>query len=737
MKKKSNIKRKSLMAKKARAPKNLTGIALLTSKAYKMGFQALAESISKRTLRFTMVEGAGCFTGVSGKLPIMNIDLKMFENDAFDTSHYHIVAKGAILHEAGHLLYTDFNIVHENVNYSKKCKEEVSKLGSDWYKETDNDKKDEIFSELKDKMVEYVYAANMPRTLNALEDGSIEASMSERSKEESGCICFLRDILYEKYQKSKTELIDNQLIPIEEDEWNDITMESIIMEVCYLATLNYRKKTDITIIEALFTKDEVEEFKQLGLYARFSAKTTDDRKNVARIILDKCKPILQKIAEKLAEAYIYNIDNAEDMMNNMQNNANKYANNSSGTPNPSGSGTSSGSGSSGLPSSQPQPQSKYDLSLPEELQKKLNTPTAGDGSEESDDSDSDSEGEEKEMGEEESSKNRISPPSQEEASQDAINNMNEVIRNAKKTHQKQEEQEQVDNIMNHPNIRAGEGECHSSTGLTILDDDDLCLRKVSYEGKISKNIIEKRNLLPKVNDLSKKIKKVLMHRNQDEISKGRYEGKVDTGGLYRIKTDLQVFKKESQGEKTKVRFAILVDESGSMNGSGLAYAITGCWMIAKAAQKLKIPFSVLGHYDYDGVQVEKYIDYKDSTKKAVLDNLFKMHSGGCNRDGLAIYHSLRELVGHAKPEEQLYFIILSDGQPSSSGYSGQAAINDIRSIIKTYEKYWNVHSIGVGIGDDFDYEDTVGKIYENAVVVAKPEDLPNEMFKIFKKIVKA
>ena len=273
----------------------------------------------------------------------------------------------------------------------------------------------------------------------------------------------------------------------------------------------------------------------------------------------------------------------------------------------------------------------------------------------------------------------------------------------------------------------------------MIDLEDSLSMKEEYtsEGKEALKMIKKDELSSSVNELSKKMKKILMHRSQDDISKGRFEGSIDMSGLYRIKTDLQVFKKETSGEKKKVRFIILVDESGSMRGSKMENAIVGCWMVAKAAQKLKIPFAVYGHdedFSSEVFRIRKYISFQNCRKLQALDNLFHIKAHDNNRDGLAIFHSLRELVKSSQPDEDLYFFILSDGEPAAAQYSGASAIEDMQKIMNTFKKHYQVHSVGIGLGN-FDF-DSIRQIYENSVCVKNPQNLPNEMFKVFKKMLK-
>lgn len=714
--------RKSLLKASQPVKKQLSDIEVLSQGSYKLSFQRLAEGYYKNKINFRMVLGRKSFACFQNNVPLMNIDLNQVKDDSYSLSHYHTLAKGMVYHETGHLLFTDFKVLHENANHVRKLTTEVKEVASR-YHNADEDDKPDIEIELKDKIFDYVMAVNLPVTLNSFEDSSIERSMCEFGKDENGCINFMREVLYNSDTKSIQELLNNNTILLDEEGWDDNTYDAIISEARHYACLGYKRPVDMQIIEELFEKTEVHKIKDLATYARFSAKNTAERNDVAVVFMNLCKPIFEKISEKLANSYMKNMEKTEDLIDNMSNNANNYAKNTSGSNN-----TDEDDGTLPSSSGAPQQQTKYNLELPDELKEKLNQAAQ----ERSQNTGEGIDSEESEVSKEKSM------PSQKDLSDEAENDMNEVLRKAKKTFQKQEEDKQEDTILNHPNVRAGEGRCHKGVDLELFDfnDIDTIMDGYSYEGEDALEIIKKDSIDTHVNILVKKMKKILMQRSQDFVSKGRFEGKIDGSGLYRLHTDLQVFEKKTAGQKNKVRFAILVDASGSMYGEGLRNAILGCYMVSKAAQKLKIPFAVYSHNDCWAVNITKFIDYKNCRQKDILNNLFYMSTDGSNRDGLAIYHVCRELAKAAKPDEELYFIILSDGQPNSTNYGGQLAIDDMQEIMNFNKKHFGINSIGIGLGLDFDYAETVGKIYDNAVIVDEPEQLPNEMFKILKKIVR-
>ena len=723
--------KKSLLGKKSKK-RILTGIELLSSKGYKASFKSLAQIVSKRmNLNFYMDKVGSSFTSFDKDgNPIMNIDLWTYEDKAFDTSHYHIIAKALIYHESGHLLYSDFNIIGQLHQDFCDAKKEVEKAANDYHSAKEEDKAD-LIPLVREKVGDFVFKVNMPEVNNIYEDLSVDRCMCEKGREENGCLTFLRDIGHDKQKELFRQAIESGYVCLDMDNWDDNTLRAVLFEAQAFGHVGYRKHIDIQGLNALFEDDDIEKIKNLALYARFEAPTTYERAATAKALLNLCQPLLDKIADNLTNEYLYNIDHAKEMMEKMAKEAESHSKSTGSVDSEvvksmGGGGTARGGAK--MKSSAP---SKYDLGLPEDLKKEMEESAKELGKESlKDEADSKSD---------ESAAPERTKPTAKELEDEAINSMSEALDGASKTFEKTEDRAEKASITSDEDERAGETACHHSVSVSMIDLEDSLSMKEEYtsEGKEALKMIKKDELSSSVNELSKKMKKILMHRSQDDISKGRFEGSIDMSGLYRIKTDLQVFKKETSGEKKKVRFIILVDESGSMRGSKMENAIVGCWMVAKAAQKLKIPFAVYGHdedFSSEVFRIRKYISFQNCRKLQALDNLFHIKAHDNNRDGLAIFHSLRELVKSSQPDEDLYFFILSDGEPAAAQYSGASAIEDMQKIMNTFKKHYQVHSVGIGLGN-FDF-DSIRQIYENSVCVKNPQNLPNEMFKVFKKMLK-
>ena len=145
---------------------------------------------------------------------------------------------------------------------------------------------------------------------------------------------------------------------------------------------------------------------------------------------------------------------------------------------------------------------------------------------------------------------------------------------------------------------------------------------------------------------------------------------------------------------------------------------------------LNIPLSIVGHCDSGGrVQLRNYILFQDTNKNRKY-NLAEMRAGGCNRDGFALGYCIKNLL--EREEENKLMIIISDGRPNSTGYSGALAEKDLQSIKTEFERKGG-RLIAAAIGDD---RNTIKRIYGNSFLdVTDINNLPIKMASIISRYV--
>lgn len=270
---------------------------------------------------------------------------------------------------------------------------------------------------------------------------------------------------------------------------------------------------------------------------------------------------------------------------------------------------------------------------------------------------------------------------------------------------------------------------HEGCKISIFRSDKFKDRADTSEGKKAK---ERKDELRKLAiKWARPMKQLLMYQGNTSIRKGLSNGSLNRSGLYRAKTDLKVFKKKTLGKEKKARFCTLIDCSGSMSGDKMVNAIKAAYMLGEACKSIQVPISIYGHTTNSerGVNLFECVSYDDNKNRNCLDTLFKLSSDWGNRDGLAMFQCLTEMVRAAKKDEILIFLVISDGWPTYHNASTEEAALDMQVIIDKFEETYNVKTIGVGIGSECE---CVCEIYKNALIVPDVECLGDELLKILK-----
>ena len=102
-----------------------------------------------------------------------------------------------------------------------------------------------------------------------------------------------------------------------------------------------------------------------------------------------------------------------------------------------------------------------------------------------------------------------------------------------------------------------------------------------------------------------------------------------------------------------------------------------------------------------------------------------------NRDGAALRFVAEQLS--KQPEEVKMLILVSDGQPADSGYSGTAAEDDLRGIKQEYVKK-GVLFVAAAIGDD---KKNIERIYGDAFLdITDLNKLPVALTSVVKRYIR-
>lgn len=265
------------------------------------------------------------------------------------------------------------------------------------------------------------------------------------------------------------------------------------------------------------------------------------------------------------------------------------------------------------------------------------------------------------------------------------------------------------------------GNIHNGTKVKIIDVPQYSSSQHDYD-----RALQQYNILSNVKKMSRKIESIIKAQSYDTTFKNRQTGKkICTTSLYR--PDKKFFiNKQVEETISPLAVTLLVDLSGSMEGSRLHYAKLGAIQLVEFCNRINVPVSVYGH-DSSGNTVNIYNFFNFNSSKSKKYSLMNMKAGKGNRDGAAIRFCCEQLD---KREEKKMFVIISDGQPSAMNYGGFEAENDIHSIMKEYQKKGFIF-VSASIGSD---RENIRRIYgeKNVIDITDLSVLPKTLVKVIK-----
>ena len=207
-----------------------------------------------------------------------------------------------------------------------------------------------------------------------------------------------------------------------------------------------------------------------------------------------------------------------------------------------------------------------------------------------------------------------------------------------------------------------------------------CTRAGVTERATSSYEKEHRELDSIVTRMITEFEKEIKERQTGDTLTGLYTGKrFEAREAYRY--DKRVMSRKILPEDIPdMAVGILVDCSGSMGGDKIHYAIQSAYITYSFCKRLQIPVFVVGHTtsgnDVSLISVadENSLDNNDKIR------IFDLRSQNCNRDGYALKYCMEKLK-HIVAEQKLMMII-SDGCPNHTGYHINEGRADCQAIVK-------------------------------------------------------
>ena len=238
-------------------------------------------------------------------------------------------------------------------------------------------------------------------------------------------------------------------------------------------------------------------------------------------------------------------------------------------------------------------------------------------------------------------------------------------------------------------------------------------------------------------DISRQLQRSLVQKLKDQQRGGKQTGlvmgrRLDAHALCR--NDGKVFYKNNlPNEIPKISVGLLLDESGSMCcGDRSTYARAAAIILYDFCQNLNIPIMVYGHSTGwgSGVDLYSYAEF-DSIDRDDKYRLMDIAARNSNRDGAALRYVAEQLS--KRTEEVRLLILVSDGQPAASGYSGTAAEEDLRGIKQEYKRK-GILFVAAAIGDD---KQNIERIYGDSYLdITDLNQLPVKLTAVIKRFLK-
>lgn len=219
----------------------------------------------------------------------------------------------------------------------------------------------------------------------------------------------------------------------------------------------------------------------------------------------------------------------------------------------------------------------------------------------------------------------------------------------------------------------------------------------------------------------------------DTVSGYFYGNALSVDELYR--RDKKVYSKKTQPEDLPdMECCILIDASGSMEGEKLFIAQKTAYIVCKFCESLQAPVSVVAHDANCMVNLQVAVDA--GLPKNDIRRVFDIKAGFCNRDGFAV-RSAADML-RSSPASQKLLLVISDGCPSEYR-SIEEADEDVRTAVADAKKA-GITVLTAGIGSD---AENIREVWldgmsprKTARFVEIPEDRLERLPKIFVKAIK-
>ena len=564
----------------------------------------------------------------------------------------HLIYCGLNLHECGHLLFTDFQLMMKSMEALKK--------GEMYPTPEDNPYLQKLRNFLYTTGNEQYILPIFKKLDNCIEDGFVDRAVMAMVPGYARCLRYVRN---------------------EDNSLEKMTYKEMVDKKCprvhiFIAMTLFYARHGLLLFDNSDSGELIDSFKEVMPVIKkavFSASPFQRKKMVWKVMC-----YLYNFIEIDNNQQKNNSQNGAQQGNNSQNGAQQGNNSQSGTQqgNSSQSGTQQGNSSQG---DAQQSNGSVCGESPQSLQEALKQADAAMRNTESTKHNNTVTPNEQVMSALENKLNSASGKSSEEKKADETGNLecSELDSIANKVAEGKIFQKQEDEIKKDMSQKVTS---YLSNAPTHRGIHAKCTRAGVTERATSSYEKEHRELDSIVTRMITEFEKEIKERQTGDTLTGLYTGKrFEAREAYRY--DKRVMSRKILPEDIPdMAVGILVDCSGSMGGDKIHYAIQSAYITYSFCKRLQIPVFVVGHTtsgnDVSLISVadENSLDNNDKIR------IFDLRSQNCNRDGYALKYCMEKLK-HIVAEQKLMMII-SDGCPNHTGYHLNEGRADCQAIVK-------------------------------------------------------
>lgn len=253
--------------------------------------------------------------------------------------------------------------------------------------------------------------------------------------------------------------------------------------------------------------------------------------------------------------------------------------------------------------------------------------------------------------------------------------------------------------------------------------------------------------------MQKDLERAISARSMAVFSSGHRSGRIHAANLTRLNfNDDRIFRRKHESTSKDVAVELVVDMSGSMNGSRIHTAAAAAYALATVLDRIGIKNEVIC-FTTGAVKADRSLLQAETAKlgrsysrietlympvlksftermttdvKARFAWLPNCSSMASNVDGESVEIAARRLL--ARRETGKVMLVMSDGNPACSGSSGPLMAH-LKKVVKDISKA-GVNVIGIGIQSD-----AVRQYYPKCMVIQDVAELPGAVMKELRALI--